>query len=80
MAWQQVETSLNLLFNGCRLDVIMWNFSVKHRLYVLLPFGYGLTRLIISHDNIGVMLFSFRLQMCIEYIYVYMYIYICIYI
>ena len=61
-----METSSDLLFSSWRLDVIIWNFSVKHRLHILLPFWYGLARSMISHDNIGVMLFSFRLQICLE--------------
>ena len=61
-----METSSDLLCNSCRLDVMMWNFSVKHRLYVFLPFRYGLVRSIISHDNIGVVLFAFRLQIYSE--------------
>ena len=36
VAWRQVETSLDLLFNSCRLDVIMWNFlSNRLRSYVV---------------------------------------------
>ena len=61
-----METSSDLLFSSWRLDVIMWNSSVKHRLHVLLPFRYGLARSMISHDNIGVVLFSFKLQICLE--------------
>ena len=61
-----METSSDLLVSSWRSDVIMWNFSVKHRLHVLLPFRYGLARSMISHDNTGVVLFSFRLQICLE--------------
>ena len=56
----------DILFNDCRLDVMIWYFSVKHRLHVLLPFLYGLARSITSHDSIGVMLFAFRLQIYFE--------------
>ena len=61
VAWRQVGTTSDLLFNSCRFDVMMRNFSVKQRLHVLLPFKYGLARSMISHDNIGMMLFSFKL-------------------
>ena len=66
VAWRQVETSSYLLFNSYRLDVIIWNFSVNHRLHILLPYRYGLARSMISNDNIGVMVFSFRLGVCLE--------------
>ena len=36
-----METTSDLLFN---FDVMMWNFSVKHKLDVLLTFRYGLAR------------------------------------
>ena len=54
------------MFNSCRLDDVMYKFSVKHRLHVLLPFRYGLARSMISHDNTGVVLFTFRLQIYLE--------------
>ena len=66
VAWRQVETSSDLLFNSSRLGAMMWNFPVKHRLHVFLPFRYGLTRLMISYDNIAVVLFAFRLQIYLE--------------
>ena len=61
-----METGSDLLFSSWRLDVIIWNFSVEHKLHVLFPFRYGLALSMISHNNIGVILFSFRLKVCLE--------------
>ena len=61
-----METSSVLLFSSWLFDVIIWNFSVKHRLHVLLPFRYDLALSMISNDNAGVMLISYRLQICLE--------------
>ena len=47
-----METSSDLLFNSCLLDVMKWNFSLKQKLHAFLPFRYGLARSMISHDNI----------------------------
>ena len=64
---RQVQACTDLLFSCCSFDVIMWNFSGKHRLHALLPVRYGLARSTISHDNIGIMLFAFRLQMHLDH-------------
>ena len=61
-----METSSSLLLNSCRLDVMMKNFSVKHRLRALFPFRYGLARSMISYDRIGVVLLTFRLQIYLQ--------------
>ena len=57
-----VEISLERLFKSFSLELMMWNFSVRHRLHNLLPLTKGREWSIISHDNRGWMLRFWRLQ------------------
>ena len=60
--YQQVETSLVLLFRRLRFDVMMWNFSVEHRWQNFEPLLCGCVWSITSHDIMVLVPFVFNSQ------------------
>ena len=54
-----LEISSDFLFTNCFFEVIIWNFSAKHRLHDFDPFLYAGALSIISQDNIGLFMPEF---------------------